>query len=51
VPEILPQYKKLLDASFSRPVDEALVSERAAATETNAKVDRTAIPGRWGRKA
>jgi len=51
VPEILPQYKKLLDASFSRPVDEALISERAAATKTNAKVDRTAIPGRWGRKA
>ena len=49
--EILPQYKKLLDASFSRPAGEALLSERAAATETNAKVDRTAIPGRWGRKA
>jgi len=51
VPEILVQYKKLLDASFSRPVGEALVSERAAAMEANAKVDRAAIPGRWGRKA
>jgi enoyl-CoA hydratase len=51
VPEILVEYKKLLDRSFSRPADEALVSERATATEANAKVDRAAIPGRWGRKA
>jgi enoyl-CoA hydratase len=51
VPEILPQYKKLLERSFSHPAGEALRSERAAATETNAKVDRAAIPGRWSRKA
>ncbi len=49
VPEILVAYKKLLDRSFSRPADEALASERAAATEANAKVDRAAIPGRWRR--
>jgi enoyl-CoA hydratase/carnithine racemase len=49
VPEILVQYKKLLDTGFGRPAGEALVSERAAATETNAKVDRAAIPGRWAR--
>lgn len=49
VPEILVKYKKLLDASYARPADEALVSERAAATEANAKVDRAAIPGRWAR--
>ncbi len=51
VPEILVKYKKLLESSFSRPAEEALVSERAAATEANAKVDRAAIPGRWGAKA
>lgn len=50
VPEILVKYKKLLDSSFGRPAAEALVSERAAATEANATVDRAAIPGRWGAK-
>jgi enoyl-CoA hydratase len=50
VPEILVKYKKLLDSSFDRPAAEALVSERAAATEANATVDRAAIPGRWGAK-
>jgi enoyl-CoA hydratase len=50
VPEILVKYKKLLDSSFGRPATEALVSERAAATEANATVDRAAIPGRWGAK-
>jgi enoyl-CoA hydratase len=50
VPEILVKYKKLLEDSFSRPAEEALVSERAAATEANAKINRTAIPGRWGTK-
>jgi enoyl-CoA hydratase len=51
VPEVLPKYKKLLDASFSRPAAEALVSERTAATEGNAQVDRAAIPGRWRARA
>jgi enoyl-CoA hydratase len=50
VPEILVKYKKLLDSSFGRPADEALVKERAAATAANATVDRGAIPGRWGAK-
>jgi len=49
VPEILVKYKKLLDAGFGRPTGEAFVSERAAATATNATVDRAAIPGRWAR--
>ena len=49
VPEILVKYKKLLDSGFGKPAGEALVSERAAATETNATVDRAAIPGRWAR--
>ena len=49
VPEILVKYKKLLDAGFERPAGEALVSERAVATATNATVDRAAIPGRWAR--
>jgi len=49
VPETLVKYKKLLDSSFGRPADEALVSERAAATAANATVDRAAIPGRWAR--
>ena len=49
VPETLVKYKKLLDTSFARPADEALASERAVATETNATVDRAAIPGRWAR--
>ncbi len=48
VPETLVKYKKLLDSSFGRPADEALVRERAAATAANATVDRAAIPGRWG---
>jgi len=51
VPETLVHYKKLLDSSFGRPADEALISERAIATATNAAVDRTAIPGRWRGKA
>ena len=51
VPDILVNYKKLLERGFGRPAEEALVSERAAATEANAKVDRAAIPGRWGSKA
>jgi enoyl-CoA hydratase len=50
VPDILVKYKKLLESSFSRPADEALVSERAAAAEANVKVDRAAIPGRWSPK-
>jgi enoyl-CoA hydratase len=49
VPEILVKYKTLLDSSFAHPADEALVSERAAATAANAIVDRAAIPGRWTR--
>ena len=49
VPETLVKYKKLLDSSFGRPADEALVRERAAATAANATVDRAAIPGRWAR--
>jgi len=44
------KYKKLLDSSFGRPADEALVSERAIATAANAAVDRAAIPGRWRSK-
>jgi enoyl-CoA hydratase len=47
VPEVLVEYKKLLDESFSRPAGEALVRERAAATQANAQIDRAAIPGRW----
>ena len=47
VPEVLVNYKKLLDESFSRPAGEALVNERAAAIAANAHVDRAAIPGRW----
>ncbi len=49
VPEVLVKYKKLLDGSFGRPVDEALVRERATATAANATVDRSTIPGRWAR--
>jgi enoyl-CoA hydratase len=49
VPEILVNYKKLLDTGFGRPAGEALVSERATATATNGTVDRAAIPGRWAR--
>jgi enoyl-CoA hydratase len=47
VPEVLVNYKKLLDESFARPAGEALVNERMAAIKANAHVDRTAIPGRW----
>jgi len=47
VPEILVQYKKLLEANFGRAAAEALVSERAAAAVANAKIDHAAIPGRW----
>ena len=47
VPEVLVNYKKLLDQSFSHPAGAALVSERATATDANAHVDRAAIPGRW----
>jgi len=51
VPEVLVKYKKLLDESFSRPAGEALVNERAKATEANAQIDRAAIPGRWRAQA
>jgi enoyl-CoA hydratase len=51
VPEVLVKYKKLLDDSFSRPAGEALVNERATATEANAQIDRAAIPGRWRAQA
>jgi len=51
VPEVLVKYKKVLDESFSRPAGEALVSERATATEANAQIDRAAIPGRWRTQA
>jgi enoyl-CoA hydratase len=51
VPEVLVKYKKLLDESFSRPAGEALVNERATATEANAQIDRAAIPGRWRAQA
>ena len=50
VPEILVKYKQLLESSFGRPAEEALVRERAAAAEANATVDRAAIPGRWSAK-
>jgi enoyl-CoA hydratase len=49
VPEILVKYKKLLESSFSRPAEEALVMERAAASEAHAEVDHAAIHGRWAR--
>jgi len=51
VPEVLVKYKKLLDESFNRPAGEALVRERATATEANAQIDRAAIPGRWRAQA
>jgi enoyl-CoA hydratase len=50
VPDVLVKYKKLLESSFNHPGGEALASERAAATEENAKIDRAAIPGRWDAK-
>jgi enoyl-CoA hydratase len=49
VPDILVKYKTLLEDGFGRPAAEALLSERAAATATNATLDRAAIPGRWTR--
>ncbi|HML08228.1 MAG TPA: enoyl-CoA hydratase [Xanthobacteraceae bacterium] len=50
VPEMLVQYKKLFEEIFGLPTEEALAHERAVATATNAKADRTAIPDRWGRR-
>jgi len=50
-PEVLVNYKKLLDEGFSRPAGEALASERTTATAANAHADRTAIPGRWRAQA